>query len=97
MTNVLLTLQGPPLSVGDMEDPNVDTAPGPAVVFASPVASGDVGQRLSTSDVPGKEHRDHPVHRPLAYREAGADWHQLGYQVATTGSPLPRTASAADR
>lgn len=82
MTNVLLTLQGPPLSVGGMEDPNVDTAPGPAVVFATPATSGEVGQGSAPQTPQAKSTVTILSNRPLAYREAGADWHQLGYEAA---------------
>lgn len=81
MTNVLLTPQGPPLSVGDMGDPSVAATPGPAVLFASPATSGEVGQDSVPETSQDKSTVATTSSRPLAYREAGADWHELGYEA----------------
>lgn len=70
MTNVLLTSQGPPLSAGDLEDPDVASTPGPAVLFAT-LATRRAEDTMATGS-----------NRPFAYREAGADWHELGYEAA---------------
>lgn len=70
MTNVLLTSQGPPLSAGDLGDPNVASTPGPAVLFATPATAPAENTTATASN------------RPLAYREAGAEWHELGYEAA---------------
>ena len=103
MTNVLLTPQGPPLSVGGMGDPSVATTPGPAVLFATPAipaTSGDVG-RGSAPETPEAESTVATAsNRPLAYREAGADWHQLGYEAVDHWeglSPELRQRLIADR
>lgn len=70
MTNVLLTSQVPPLAAGDLGDPSVASTPGPAVLFATP-ASSQAENTVATGP-----------NRPLAYREADADWHELGYEAA---------------
>ncbi|SMY00313.1 hypothetical protein [Brevibacterium antiquum] len=100
MTIVLLTPQGPPLSVGSMGDPSVATTPGPAVLFTTPATSGDVG-RGSAPETPEAESTVATAsNRPLAYREAGADWHQLGYEAVDHWeglSPELRQRLIADR
>lgn len=88
MTNVLLTSQGPPLSAGDLEDPSVASTPGSAVLFATPANSPTDGTVATGPN------------RPLAYREAGADWHELGYEAADHWeglSPELRQRVIADR
>lgn len=88
MTNVLLTSQGPTLSADDLEDPNVASTPGPAVLFTTPATSQDETTMATGSN------------RPLAYREAGADWHALGYEASDHWeglSPELRQRLIADR
>ncbi|MCF2571366.1 hypothetical protein [Brevibacterium sp. UCMA 11754] len=82
MTNVLLTPQDPPLSVGGMGDPRVAAAPGPAVLFANSATSGEAGQASAPETSQTGSTLATGSNRPLAYREAGADWHELGYEAA---------------
>lgn len=91
MTNVLLTSQGPPQSAGDLEDPSVASPPGPAVLFVTPASSPTDGTVTTVATA---------SNRPLAYREAGADWHELGYEAADHWvglSPELRQRVIADR
>ncbi|MCI4011425.1 hypothetical protein [Brevibacterium sp. ZH18] len=81
MTTLLLTAQEPPLPVDDETDPRVGATVGPAVLFACATASGD--NRVASTEYP-RPHDAKPAlaNRPVAYREAGADWHELGYEAA---------------
>ncbi|MCF2588782.1 hypothetical protein [Brevibacterium sp. UCMA 11752] len=100
MTNVLLTPQGPPLSVDDTRDPRVAAAPGPAVLFANSAASGEIGQGSAPETSQARSALATGSNRPLAYREAGADWHELGYEAADHWkglSPELRQRLIADR
>ncbi|SDR80169.1 hypothetical protein SAMN04489751_0495 [Brevibacterium sandarakinum] len=100
MTNVLLTPQGPPLSVGDMGDLSVAATPGPAVLFASPATSGDVSPGSAPETPEAESTVATASNRPLAYREADADWHELGYEAADHWeglSPELRDRLIADR
>ncbi|MDN5895737.1 MAG: hypothetical protein L0H93_17145 [Nocardioides sp.] len=82
MTNVLLTPQGPPQSVGDLGDPSVTATPGPAVLFANSAASGELGQGSAPETSQAGSTLPTGSNRPVAYREAGVDWHELGYEAA---------------
>ena len=82
MTKLLLTPQGSPQVVGDEVESLAASTPGPAVVFSTTSATGD-----SRRDADAEEPRPHDFasalnNRPIAYREAGADWHELGYEAA---------------
>lgn len=99
MTNVLITPQTPPLPVGDMSDPTVASTPGPAVVFSPPSATGDDSHKA-----PVESSRQNAsatlASRPIAYREAGGDWHELGYEAVDHWeglSPELRERVIADR
>lgn len=99
MMTLLLTPQEPPLPIDDEVDPRIATTPGPAVIFSPPADRADSDtDTIAASSV----HDATPVlaYRPVAYREAGADWHELGYEAADHWenlSPELRQRLIADR
>ncbi|MBM6590399.1 hypothetical protein [Brevibacterium sp. RIT 803] len=100
MTNVLLTPQGPPQSVGDLGDPSVAATQGPAVLFANSAISGEADQASAPETSQTGSNLATGSNRPLAYREVDADWHELGYEAADHWeglSPELRQRLIADR
>lgn len=83
MTNLLFTADHLPQPVGGECDEVAAATHGPAVLLASP----DHGLRDSSRAAHAETPLTHSAsvtgpNRPLAYREPGADWHEIGFEAA---------------
>lgn len=82
MTKLLLTPQAPPQSVGDLGDPSVASTPGPAVLFSASSTNDDSSNGAGIEATPAPDNASALNNRPIAYREPGGDWHELGYEAS---------------
>ncbi|WP_231446175.1 hypothetical protein [Brevibacterium zhoupengii] len=82
MTKLLLTPQGPPQTVGTVADPIVTSAPGPAVLFSVSSARDESSTDAGIEAPLAQDNDSALANRPIAYRESGGDWHDLGYEAS---------------
>lgn len=82
MTKLLLTLQGPPRTVGAGADPIVASAPGPAALFSTSSPVSDSSHSTVAEAPQVEDFASALANRPLAYREPSGDWHEIGYEAA---------------
>ena len=83
MTNLLFTADHQPQRVGGEWDEVAAATLGPAALLAAPVSEIRDSSRAADAETP----LTHSVsvtgsNRPLAYREAGAEWHEIGFEAA---------------
>lgn len=76
MTSLLLSPGQPPQPVIGIDDPRAVNAPGPAVIVTPSEEDAAAGRSAA------------PTSRPLAYREAGGQWHVIGSEAADHWSAL---------
>lgn len=83
MTSVLLTAVDHPQFVDGTDDPNLAEAAGPAVLFDVGSAADDSDSGRGTGpEAPSVSACIDTPYRPLAYREAGADWSDIDFEAA---------------
>ncbi|MCM1013942.1 MULTISPECIES: hypothetical protein [unclassified Brevibacterium] len=112
MTSALIIPGTPPQAVTGLDDPMTVAAPGPAVLFDDRIPAGRLdphagrpsGSAADPEATAPEATAPAPTvsvpERPLAYREAGRDWHVIGYEAADHWenlSPALRTRLLADR
>lgn len=100
MTKLLLTPQGSPQVVDDEVESLAASTPGPAVVFSTTSATGESRRGADAEEPRPHDSASALTNRPIAYRESGRDWHELGYEAADHWeglSPELRDRLIADR
>ncbi|UVI37288.1 hypothetical protein [Brevibacterium spongiae] len=86
MPYLLLTSDRVPQQISSVDDDVVRTQPGPAVIISSPeavaaAADESTDKTVTPADAPIAE-AGPPRGRPLAFREAGGEWQEVGFEAA---------------